>query len=66
MIIQSKRVYFEEKLQPRQVVIEDGKIKAVLPYGLKEGAVDYGDLMILPGLVDVHNHGYDGLETRTY
>ena len=64
MIIQSKRVYFEEKLQPRQVVIEDGKIKAVLPYGLKEGAVDYGDLMILPGLVDVHNHGYDGLDTN--
>lgn len=64
MIIQSTKVYFEEKLQPRQIVIEDGKIKAVLPYGLKEGAVDYGNLLILPGLVDVHNHGYDGLDTN--
>lgn len=64
MIIQSTRVYYEEKLQPRQVVIEDGKIKSVLPYGLLEGAVDYGDLMILPGLVDVHNHGYDGLDSN--
>ena len=64
MIIQSTRVYFEEKLQPRQVVIEDGKIKEVLPYGLMEGAKDYGDLMILPGLVDVHNHGYDGLDAN--
>lgn len=64
MIIQSTRVYFEEKLQPRQIVIEDGKIKEVLPYGLVEGAKDYGDLLILPGLVDVHNHGYDGLDTN--
>ena len=48
MIIQSTRVYFEEKLQPRQIVIEDGKIKEVLPYGLVEGAKDYGDLLILP------------------
>ena len=47
MIIQSTRVYFEEKLQPRQVVIEDGKIKDVLPYGLVEGAKDYCDMLII-------------------
>lgn len=58
MIIQSKNVYYEEKLQPLQIEIKDGKIKNVLPYGFYEEVEDYGDLIVLPGLIDVHNHGY--------
>ena len=58
MIIQSRNVYFEEKLQPLQVEIEDGKITAVLPYGFKKADKDYGDNWILPGLCDIHNHGF--------
>ena len=59
MIIQSKRVYFEEKLQPLQLRIEDGKIVDI--YGYKQFKVDkdYKDLIIMPGLVDIHNHGYN-------
>ena len=34
MIIQSKRVYFEEKLQPKQIRIEKDAITGVFPYGL--------------------------------
>ena len=34
MIIQSKRVYFEEKLQPKQIEIRKDKIVGVYPYGL--------------------------------
>lgn len=64
MIIQSTRVYFEEKLQPKQIAIENGKIIGVWPYNLKTPDVDYGTHMILPGLVDVHNHGYDGQDTN--
>ncbi|MBR4462844.1 MAG: N-acetylglucosamine-6-phosphate deacetylase [Erysipelotrichaceae bacterium] len=60
MIIQSKRVYFEEKLQPKQIEIRKDKIVGVYPYGLFQADKDYGDLIITPGLCDVHNHGYNG------
>jgi N-acetylglucosamine-6-phosphate deacetylase len=60
MIIQSRNVYYEEQLQPKQVEIADGKIVNVLPYGIKPVDQDYGENWILPGLIDIHNHGYNG------
>ena len=59
MIIQSTRVYYDEKIVPKAIMIEDGKIKDVLPYGLLKADKDYGDNLIMPGLIDIHNHGYD-------
>ena len=59
MILQSKNVYIDEQLQPCQIVIEGHKITALLPYDSKP-CVDYGDAIILPGLIDMHNHGYLG------
>ncbi len=64
MIIQSKKVYFEEKLVPKQISIRDGKINGVYPYGLYKADLDYGELIIMPGLCDVHNHGYNGCESN--
>ena len=64
MIIQSKRVYFEEKLQPKQIKIEKDTITGVYPYGLFKVDKDYGDDIVMPGLVDVHNHGYNGVESN--
>ena len=65
MIIQSKNVYFEEKLQPLQVEITDGKISRVLPYGFKKADKDYGENWILPGLCDIHSHGYHMCDANT-
>jgi len=65
MIIQSKKVYFEEKLQPKQIEIRQDRIVGVYPYGLFKADVDYKDLIVMPGLIDVHNHGYNGLESNT-
>ena len=65
MIIQSKRVYFEEKLQPRQIEIKKDRITGVYPYGLFKADKDYGDLIVMPGLCDIHNHGYNGCEANT-
>ena len=65
MIIQSTKVYFEEKLQPQQVEIKEDKIVGVYPYNLFKADKDYGDLIIMPGLCDVHNHGYNSLESNT-
>lgn len=58
MIIQSKNVYFEEKLQALQIEIEGKTIKNIYPYNYLKADVDYGDNRILPGFVDIHNHGY--------
>ncbi|MBR4422480.1 MAG: N-acetylglucosamine-6-phosphate deacetylase [Erysipelotrichaceae bacterium] len=65
MIIQSKSVYYEEKLQPKQIEIKGDKIVGVYPYGLFKADKDYKDLLILPGLCDVHNHGYNGGDSNT-
>ena len=65
MIIQSKFVYYEEKLQPKQIEIRKDMITGVYPYGQYKVDKDYGELIILPGLVDVHNHGYNGGESNT-
>ena len=58
MIIQSKCVYYEERLQPKQIEIRKDEIIGVYPYGLFKADVDYDDLIVMPGLCDVHNHGY--------
>ena len=59
MIIQSKRVYFEEKLQPLQLKIENGKIVDIYPYKQFKVDKDYKNNIVMPGLIDVHNHGYN-------
>ncbi|MBR5341874.1 MAG: N-acetylglucosamine-6-phosphate deacetylase [Erysipelotrichaceae bacterium] len=64
MIIQSKCVYYEERLQPKQIEIKKDKIVGVYPYGLFKVDKDYGELIIMPGLCDVHNHGYNGCESN--
>ncbi|MBQ6335134.1 MAG: N-acetylglucosamine-6-phosphate deacetylase [Erysipelotrichaceae bacterium] len=64
MIIQSRNVYYEEKLQPKQIQIKNDMISAVYPYGRFKVDKDYGDLIIMPGLCDMHNHGYNGHEAN--
>jgi len=60
MIIQSKKVWLEEQFQAAQVEFEAGKIIGIYEYGKENVDKDYGDCKILPGLVDIHNHGYKG------
>lgn len=64
MIIQSKNVYFQEKLQPLTLEMKAGKIAKILPYNSIKVDKDYGDFWIVPGLIDIHNHGYDGLDAN--
>ena len=65
MIIQSRCVYYEEKLQPKQIEIKGDRITGVYPYGTFKADKDYKDLIVMPGLCDVHNHGYNGYEANT-
>jgi allantoinase len=57
--IRSTRIVTPSGIQPGTVLISRGKIIAVAPCGesFDSGPVtDYGDHMVLPGLVDVHSH----------
>lgn len=53
LVISSQRVASGGRIAPASVVIEGGRIAAVEP-GL--GGTDFGDLMIMAGLVDSHVH----------
>jgi len=54
--IQSRHVVTEEGTRPANVLFEDGRILAVREYGSSSGGEDFGDLCVLPGLVDTHVH----------
>jgi N-acetylglucosamine-6-phosphate deacetylase len=61
MIIYSNKVYTATGPRPAYLVVEDGKITKILPKGTDVKAdVDYGDLRIIPGIIDTHNHGAAG------
>lgn len=64
MIIQSRRVWILDTFMECQIEMEDGKIKAILPYNCKEADEDYEDLRILPGFIDIHTHGAYGWDTN--
>lgn len=63
MKIRSNKVWVDEKLQPKVVEIKDNKIVNVLDYD-SEFDQDYGDNLILPGFIDIHTHGYAGVNAN--
>jgi allantoinase len=56
--IRSTRVVLPEGIRPASVTIHDGRIATIEGYEAQgsAAALDAGDLMILPGLVDTHVH----------
>ena len=61
MIIHSNRVVTYSDVREAYIDVENGKIVAM--YGKDAGVkadVDYGDLRIIPGIIDTHNHGACG------
>ncbi len=64
MIIQSKRVWVADQFFPFQIEIQDGKITSMYRYNTREVDIDYGDLRIVPGFIDIHCHGAYGFDTN--
>ncbi|MEU4622260.1 allantoinase AllB [Actinoplanes sp. NPDC023801] len=59
LVVRSSRAVTPEGERPAAVVVENGKIAAVLPYDAEVTAateVDLGATALLPGLVDTHVH----------
>ena len=64
MIIQSKRVWVADQFIAAQIKIDGDKIEKILPYKTLKVDVDYGDLRIVPGFIDIHTHGAYGFDTN--
>lgn len=61
MIIHSKRIYMENVCRSGYLEIKDGKFVHFYEEGSDVTAcVDYGNLRIIPGIIDTHNHGCYG------
>lgn len=56
MIIHSKHVYTSQGVKDVNLIIEGKKIKGIIPSDGKADK-DYGELRIIPGIIDTHNHG---------
>ena len=64
MRIQGKKMWIAGQFMAAQLLIEEGVIRQVLPYGAKEEDEDYGDNRVLPGFIDIHTHGAYGYDTN--
>lgn len=61
MKIKSKNIVLKDEVIKGTLILENGLIQSIDAYG--EGgsdSKDYGDLIVAPGLIDIHNHGYAG------
>jgi allantoinase len=55
-VVRSRRVVTPQGVQPAAIHIADGKITRVSEWSDAANATDYGELAILPGIVDTHVH----------
>jgi len=75
--IKSRRVIRGDAESPSTIIVEGESIKEILPYDISITSADievhdYGDLVIMPGIVDTHVHinepgrtEWEGFETAT-
>ncbi len=70
--LRSRRVVTPDGERAATIIMRDGEFVRVAAYDASERATDYGDLVIMPGLVDTHVHinepgrtDWEGFETAT-
>jgi allantoinase len=73
-VLRSNRVVFPDGIRPATIVVRDGTIAQIGPPQdfISEHSFDYGDSVIMPGIVDTHVHinepgrtEWEGFETAT-
>jgi len=64
MIIQSKNVWIDESFKSAQIEIKEKKIIRIYPFGTNKPDFDFGESYVMPGLIDIHTHGYKGINAN--
>lgn len=64
MIIQSTRVWLDDRFIPAQLEVRGEKIVRIGEYKEQPADFDYGRDRIIPGMIDVHTHGAYGFDTN--
>ena len=64
MLIQGKKIWIADQFMAAGLEIKDGKITDIVPYGSRHADLDYEDLRIVPGFLDIHCHGAYGFDTN--
>lgn len=64
MLIQSKKIWIADQFTAAVIEVTGDKITNILPYGSVSADVDYEDLRIVPGFLDIHCHGAYGFDTN--
>ena len=64
MRIQSKKVWIADQFTEAVIEIQKGKITGIFTYGSRPADIDYGDLRIVPGFLDIHCHGAYEFDTN--
>ncbi|MDL2225112.1 N-acetylglucosamine-6-phosphate deacetylase [Eubacteriales bacterium OttesenSCG-928-M02] len=70
MMIKSSRIYTHRGVVDGGMVVEYGKVKKIyqkdlLPTTFDGETVDYGNNRVIPGIIDVHTHGFMGWAADT-
>src|SRR4051794_41722098 len=73
VILRSRNVVTPEGIRAAAIHINDGVIERVADFDDASGAADYGELTLMPGVVDSHVHvnepgrtEWEGFETATH
>lgn len=64
MLLKNGQVFYEGRLQPLDVDIQDGLITQVAA-GIPGKGEDCSGCIVIPGLVDIHSHGCRGMDFCT-
>ena len=73
LLLTSRRVVTPEGVRPATVYVRQGTIERVGPLEIGAPEIDFGDLVLMPGIVDTHVHvnepgrtEWEGFETATW
>lgn len=59
--LKTKQIVLPDEIRSGILAIDQGIIQEILPYDAAvPDLLDYGEHILAPGLIDIHNHGYAG------
>ena len=62
MLFKNANVFVNSQFQHGSFRVESGRFTEILTTVPAEGGIDLNDQYVIPGLVDVHNHGNSGAD----